>query len=163
MTLDCRREEIEGQKICQEIFRTWTDNLWDVANHRWSDVGILGNNVCSFVTGMTLQLQILLPKFCDLYENLKCAMCKSVKVGFPSPAEDLLTDLCICIHDCIQFLSFLHLVSGCNHECRCKECLAKDEVSPAPPRMPTPPQKSLQRTSETSCNSVQLRSPLRPQ
>ena len=71
---------------------TWiAGNLWDVASLRWSDVGILGKNVCSFITGMMLQLHILLPKMCDLYEHLKCAMCKSVKVRFPQPAEDLLT------------------------------------------------------------------------
>ena len=94
----------------------------------------LGENVCSFITGMTLQLQILLPKFCDLYENPKCAMCKSWLSATCGRSLDL------------QLLLFLHLATGCNHECRCKECLAKDEVSP-----------------ETSCNSVQLRSPLRPQ
>ena len=43
---------------------------------------------------MTLQLHILLPKICDLSENLKCAMyaiCKIMKVGFPQPVEDRLT------------------------------------------------------------------------
>ena len=115
----------------------------------------LGENVCSFITGMTLQLQILLPKFCDLYENPKCAMCKSWLSATCRRSLDRSFDL--------QLFLFLHLATGCNHECRCKECLAKNEVSPAPPRMPTPPQKRLQRTSETSCNSVQLRSPLCPQ
>ena len=64
-----------------------------LASHRWSDVGT-GKNACSFINGMTLQLHILLPKICDLSENLKCAMyamCKSVKVGFPQPVEDRLT------------------------------------------------------------------------
>ena len=64
-----------------------------LASHRWSDVG-MGKYVCSFINGMMLQLHILLPKNCDLSENLKCAMyamCKSVKVGFPQPVEDLLT------------------------------------------------------------------------
>ena len=115
----------------------------------------LGEKVCSFTTGMTLQLQILLPKFCDLYENPKCAMCKSWLSATCGRSLARFFDL--------QLLVFLHLATGCNHECKCKECLAKHEVSPAPPRMPTPPQKRLQRTSETSCNSVQLRSPLRPQ
>ena len=64
-----------------------------LASHRWSDVG-MGTNAWSFINGMMLQLHILLPKICDLSENLKCAMyamCKSVKVGFPQPVEDRLT------------------------------------------------------------------------
>ena len=90
---------------------TWiAGNLWDVASRRWSDVGILGKNVCSFTTGMMWQLHILLPKMCDLYEHLKCAMCKSVKVRFPQPAEDLLT-----------FSSFF-TSSGCNLDMQRLSC-----------------------------------------
>ena len=90
---------------------TWiAGNLWDVASRRWSDVGILGKNVCSFITGMMWQLHILLPKMCDLYEHLKCAMCKSVKVRFPQPAEDLLT-----------FSSFF-TSSGCNLDMQRLSC-----------------------------------------
>ena len=43
----------------------------------------------------------------------------------------------------LQLVFFLRLASGCNLECACRECLAKNEVSPAPPRMLTPPQKRL--------------------
>ena len=107
--------------------------------HHWNDVAIADFASKIFV----------------IYENPKCAMCKSWLSATCRRSLDRSFDL--------QLFLFLHLATGCNHECRCKECLAKNEVSPAPPRMPTPPQKRLQRTSETSCNSVQLRSPLCPQ
>ena len=49
---------------------------------------------------------------CDLYEHLKCAMCKSVKVRFPQPAEDFLT---------FNFSSFF-TSSGCNLDMQRLSC-----------------------------------------
>ena len=68
---------------------TWTGNLWD-ANHRWSDVGILGKMFAVSSLEWRCNCRFCFQNFVisTKIQNARCA-----KVGFPPPAEDLLTDL----------------------------------------------------------------------
>ena len=66
---------------------TWTGNLWD-ANHRWSDVGILGKMFAVSSLEWRCNCRFCFQNFVisTKIQNVRCA-----KVGFPPPAEDLLT------------------------------------------------------------------------
>ena len=128
-----------------------------LASHRWSDVG-MGKYVCSFINGMTLQLHIVLPKNCDLSENLKCAMyamCKSVKVGFPQPVEDFLT-FNLSSFFTSQADAILNAHAG--NVLRRMKCPLRHQGC-----LPRHKRDDIQRTSETCCNSLQLRFPRCPQ
>ena len=49
------------------------------------------------------------------------------------------------------------LSSPRKHECRCRECLAKDEVSPAPPRMPKNDYEELRSPLSPQWNHVRIK------
>ena len=124
---------------------TWTackssmEWCWDgekcLKFHQWNDVAI-----AHFAS----------EKLRSLRKSKMCHVCHVQK------RESWLSATCWRSFD-LQLVFFLHLACGCNLECACRECLAKNEVSPAPPRMLTPPQKRLykeyQKLAATHCNS----------
>ena len=124
-----------------------------LASHRWSDVGISGKNVCSFINGMTLQLHILLPKICDLYENLKCAMyamwqcAKAWKLAFRNLLKIFWPSASLLSSPRKRMQSWMRM-QGMSCEKWSVPCATKDAY--------TATKETIQRTSETAathCNS----------